>query len=412
MEAVTKPRAALAIAGRTEGHSGRRALLLSSFAGLALARPALAQDAPRTLKVVLDAEFSHPSSTSAQAIELGIRIALDEINPRLPAGFPRFALVTADNGAVAAIAQDNFAEHAADPAVIGVFGGKFSPVMIELVPLAHRHRLMLLNPWGSADGITDHGFYPGWSFRLSLKDAWAGPAFVARARERLGAARIGLLLPTTAWGRSNQIDLQAAAAAQDLSIVGTRWFSWGERSLIRRYQELRAAGAQAVVFVTNEQEGAVLVREMAALPTAQRLPLLCHWGITGGQFASLCGPALGQVDLEVIQTFAFHGNDRPQARALLAACLARLPASAGGRVEAPVGVAHGHDLMHIVALAAQQAGELSRGAIRSAMERVPDFAGAVRDYAPPFTAQRHDADLAGNILFARYTENGALVPAP
>lgn len=391
---------------------GRRAALLAPLAGFALARPALATDPPGLLKVALDAEFGHPTSTSAQAIELGIRIALDEVNARLPPRFPRFGLVTSDNGAVAAIAQDNFLDHAADPAMLGVFGGKFSPVMMALLPAAHRRELMLLDPWGSADGITDHGIVPSWTFRLSLKDSWASPAFIARARERHGARRIGLLLPTTAWGRGIQPSLELAAARQGAAIVDKRWFSWGDRSLVDRYQDLRRAGAQAIVFVTNEAEGAVLVREVAALPAPQRLPLLCHWGITGGRFAELCGPALGQVDLCVIQTFTFQGNDRPQARALLAAARARLPASAGGRVDAPVGVAHGHDLMQVVALAALQAPALTRRAVRDAMERVPFLAGAVRDHAPPFTPDRHDADLAPCIMFSRYDEVGQLVPAP
>ena len=362
------------------------------------------------LAVVIEAEFSHPTSTSAQAIELGVAVALDEINAARPPGKPRLILRRSDNGGVSAIARDNFLDAARDPTVVGVFGGKFSPVQIELVPLAQELGLMLLNPWGSADAITDHGAMPNWVYRLSLKDAWAAPAFLDFARTRHGATEIGVLAPTTAWGRSNDLALAAAAGPTGTRIIGTRWYSWGERSLVRRYQELREVGAKAIILVANEIEASILVHEVAALPAEQRLPIISHWGITGGQFARLAGPALRAVDLSVIQTFTFHGNMRPRAIALRAACLRRLPPEAGGRIESPVGVAHAYDLTHLLALAIDRASATTRPAIREEMDRLPAFAGAVRDYDPAFTPTRHDALSPEQLFFARYTDDGDLVP--
>lgn len=372
------------------------------------------QAAARTADLVLliEAEFSHPTSTSAQAVELGVSIALDEINAVRPRAKPRLTLRRSDNAGISAIARDNFLDAARDPNVIAVFGGKFSPVQIELVPVAQDAGLMLLNPWGSADAITDngHGGVPDWVYRLSLKDAWAAPAFLAFARRQHGAAEIGVLAPTTAWGRSNDHAIAAAAGASGGRIVGTRWYSWGERSLVGHYQALRQAGAKAIVLVANEIEASVLVQEVAALPSRDRLPIVSHWGITGGRFASLAGPALREVDLSVIQTFTFHGNTRPRAVSLHAECLRRLPAAARGRVESPVGVAHAYDLTHLLALAVDNAGDTARASIRREMERLPPFSGAVRDYAPAFTPTRHDALSPEQIFFARYTEDGDLVP--
>jgi hypothetical protein len=65
-----------------------------------------------------------------------------------------------------------------------------------------------------------------------------------------------------------------------------------------------AAGAQAIVLVADDDEAAILVREIAALPKRERLPVLSHWGITGGEFVKEASPALQQVDLTVIQTFS------------------------------------------------------------------------------------------------------------
>lgn len=383
----------------------RRAALLGPLAVGMGARAAAAE--PMT--VVVEAEFGHSTSTSAQAVALGVGIAIEELN-RDRGGRRPFVLRRSDNAAVAAMAVDNFADAAADPSVIAVFGGKFSPVMIELVKPAHEKQLLLLNPWASADAFTDHGRSPSWTFRLSLKDAWAAPAFLREARERYGATAVGLMAPSTAWGRSNEAALLGAAATAHASVVATRWYSWGERSLIARYHELRQAGAKVIIMVANEVEGAVLVREVAALPAADRLPILCHWGVTGGYFPRMVGPALREVDFSVIQTFTFHGNTRPAAVALRRACEARLPPGAQGRIEAPVGVGHSYDLMHLLAMAADRAGGPDRPAIRAALEELPPFAGAVRDYNPAFTRTRHDALGPENVFFATYTADGELLP--
>jgi branched-chain amino acid transport system substrate-binding protein len=125
--------------------------------------------------------------------------------------------------------------------------------------------------------------------------------------------------PTPAWGRSNQAALQKALPGSRRELVGQRWYNWGDTSLIGAYQDLRAAGAQAIVLVANETEGAILVREVAALPEAQRLPIVSHWGVTGGDFARMCGDALDKVDFAVIQTYSFVGQTGPVARRVLAA---------------------------------------------------------------------------------------------
>ncbi|WP_431270313.1 ABC transporter substrate-binding protein [Dankookia sp. P2] len=388
----------------------RRDLAQGTAAALALPWMRRAAAAPGPLVVVVEAEYGYPSSTSAQAVELGVRIACDAINAARPPGAPMLEVRPSDNGAIAAIAVDNFLAAADDPAVIAVFGGKFSPVQIELVPHAAARGLLLLSPWGSADGIVAPGRDLGWSFRLSLRDSWAAPAFVAEARRQHGATRLGLLLPTTAWGRSNEQALTLAAAVGGAAIVGARWFHWGEKSLVARYQELRRAGAEAIILIANETEGAVLVRELAALPAAERLPVISHWGISGGQFPALAGPALAAVDLSVIQTFSFVGNARPEAASLLAEVQRRRNGVAAARVESPVGVAQGHDLMRLLGLALHRVGGGDRAALRDALEALPRFAGAVRDYDPAFTAARHEALGPEQILFARYTEAGALLP--
>lgn len=358
----------------------------------------------------IDAEFGHKTSTSAQAVQQGIEIAIEEINKAggVLGGRP-LELVVRDNRSITAIGLDNLRDLAKMPDLVGVFGGKFSPIYMEAVPLVHELGLLLLNPWGSADGITDHSYKPSFTFRLSLKDEWAAPAFVRFAQEQHKAQRIGVLLPNTAWGRSNKAALEKAVAGAKVSIAAQRWYNWGDSSLISAYQDLRAAGAQAIVLVANEAEGSILVKEVAALPKDQRLPIISHWGITGGEFPRLAGDALDQVDFAVIQTYSFVGQTSPAARRVLAA-LQRRGVPAADQVKSPVGVAHAYDLTHLLARAVQKAGSTDRRKVRDAMEQLGPYDGLIQRYAQPFTATRHDALSPRNIFFARYTVDDRLLP--
>lgn len=359
----------------------------------------------------LDAEFGHQTSTSAQAVEQGITIAIAEINAAGGLlGGRKLELVTRDNRSIPAIGIDNLRELAALPNLVGVFGAKFSPVLLEWIPVAQELGIPIFAPWSSANPITDHGHKPNWIFRLSLKDAWAAPAMLRFARDKKNASRVGILLPNTGWGRSNNAALAQASSTLGTQIVGARWYNWGDSSLMPQFQELRAAGAQAIVLVANEAEGAIFIKEMAALPAKQRLPIISHWGVTGGKFAEIAGAALDAVDFAVVQTYSFVGDASPAAQRVLAALKAQYNVTAADRVVSPVGVAHAYDLTHLVAKAIQKAGSTDRAMVRAALEQLGPHDGLVRRYAKPFTAERHDALSPDQVFMAHYTADDRLLP--
>lgn len=372
---------------------------------------ALLSHAGDAVLIGLDAEFGHKTSTSGQAVQQGMQMAIDEINQAGGVlGGRTLELVTRDNRSVTAIGVDNLRELAALPELVAVFGGKFSPVYIECLPVAHELGLPLLDPWGSADPITDHAFRPSYTFRLSLKDAWAAPAFVRFARQHYQATRLGVLLPNTAWGRSNQAAIEKAAAAAGATLVAQRWYNWGDMSLAAPYRELKQAGAEALILVANESEGAILVREVAALPKAERLPIISHWGVTGGDFARMAGDALRQVDFSVIQTFSFLRPQTAKARQIIATLQGQHGLGKADQIKSPVGVAQAYDLTHLLARAINQAGSTDRRRIRDALEHLAPYDGLVRRYAVPFTPSRHDALSSDAVFFARYTEDDTLIP--
>ncbi len=393
----------------------RRAL--AGLAGLAWgssqAQPAAPSPSERAAPVLigLDGEFGLANSTSAQAVELGARIALDEINR---AGGVldgrRLDVVTRDHRSIAARGIRNIREFAAMPELVAVLGGRFSPVVIEQLPLLREAQLPFMAVWSSADAIVDNGSKPNYVFRVSLRDSLAMPFMLETAAKR-GLSRVGLLLTNTAWGRSNlaAADRYVARVASP-RITDVASYNWQEPSLLDRYLKLIDGGASAVVLVANDDEAAVLVREVVTLPRSKRVPLISHWGVTGGRFAESAGSALHEVDFSVVQTFSFfRASAEPLARFMRAAEAFNIRKV--DDIVSPVGVAHAYDAVHLLALAIQKARSTSRMAIREALEQLPPHQGLVRRYAPAFTPERHEAFDAQQLLIARYRRDGVLVPA-
>jgi branched-chain amino acid transport system substrate-binding protein len=365
----------------------------------------------QAIKLVIDAEFGIPGSTSAQAIHAGAQVAVSEINAAGGVLGRPLEIVTKDNRGVPARALNHLREAAADPAVVAVMCGKYSPVAIDLLPEIHRLQMPYLDPWAAADPITDNGYSPNFVFRLSLRDNWALQAMLRQA-SKARAKRVALLLPNSDWGRSSLRAAERAAVDAKLQIVGIEWFNFGDQSLLLQYRNLLATGAQALLLVANEQEGAMLVKELAALPAAQRLSVIAHWGITGGRFFDTTQAALREVDVSVVQTFTFLGKSDPATTRLLAGLRPIIGHGEARKVASPAGVAHAYDLVHLLARAIGRAGSTERPAIRAALEQLGPYRGVTRHFARPFTPARHDALGPEDVFMARFAADGAIEPLP
>ena len=364
--------------------------------------------AAANIKLAIDAEFGVPDSTSAQAIRDGAQVAVNEINAAGGVLGRKLEIIIRDNRGVPARSLNNLRELATDPDVVAIMCGRFSPAVVEILPEINHLKMPLLDPWAAADPIIDNTTVPSYVFRLSLRDTWALQVMMRHARQ-LGAGKVGILLPNTAWGRSS---LKAAEEFDKLethqNIVATAWYNWGDGSMLEQYQALRQAGAEALIFVANDREAIILMREMAALPAAQRMPVVAHWGLTGGNFHDQSQAALKVVDLSVVQTYSFIGKSDPLAKQVLAGLKTVNGNDDPRKVISPVGVAHSYDLVHLLANAIHQAGNTDREAIQHALENLGPYQGLVRRYDKPFTSKRHEALNINQVFMARFADDGAI----
>jgi len=377
---------------------------------VSLFQPVQGAEKAAPVYIGFDGEYGLLNSTSAQAIELGIRLAMEEINAEggVLGGRP-LELISKDNRSVPARGVANLKEFAKQPDLVAVFGGRFSPVILQELDTIQELRLPLLDAWGSATGITFHDHKPSYTFRLSLYDRIAVPFMIEHALAS-GVKRLGLLLPNTGWGRSNQQEAMNYADAHGISAPPALWYNWGESDLLQYYQQLRRDGVDGILFVANDIEGAKLIRQLAERPREEWLPIVAHWGVTGGEMVKSSGEALFDIDFRVIQTFSFFTAKGPVAERVLSELKARHGIDGPAAIESPVGLAHAYDLTHILARAIDIAGNTDRAQIRDALEQVRDYRGLTGDYPQPFTAERHDALDRQQLLMARYRRDGAIVP--
>ena len=360
----------------------------------------------------LDGELGHENSTSAEAIKQGILIALEEINMQggVLGGRP-LQLVERANHTIPARSAANLKEFAAMPDLVAVYCGRYSPTVLESIPLIHELELPLLDPWSAADAIVDNKQSPNYVFRLSLKDSWAAPAMLEYLAQKK-VKKIGLMMLNTGWGRgTKEASENYISQKKGLSIVDTQWINWDDKedSMLVKYRTLRERGAQGILLTANAGEAAVLAKAMLSLPESERLPIASHWGVTGGDLPTLVGQGFYQLDFAVVQTYSFVDTHSRVAKKIVAAHNRLFGSKDARDILSPVGVAHAYDLTRLLALAINKAGSTDRKAVRNALEKLGSYDGLVRKYNHPFSKTRHEALDSSNVFMARYSaKDGAL----
>jgi branched-chain amino acid transport system substrate-binding protein len=387
-------------------HKRRKLLALLSTTVVSPLLRAAGTSAP--LKIAVAAEYGMQGSHAAQSIEKGIALAIAEINEQggLLRGRP-LQLVRRDDRGLPARAVDHMRELAIDPAVLAVFCGRFSPVALELVPVATELGILLLDPWAAADGIANNSQKPNYVFRLSLTDSWAIEAMIEHARRRR-MKRLTALLPNTGWGRSCFAAIEHAIKAKPGTQVDAIWYNWGDTDFSNALISARRTQSEALLMVANESEGKHILDLVDRMPIAERLPIIAHWGISAGDFNQVTGGQASRLDLVTVQTFAFSNTPKGRQQKVIDSAQ-RLLGEDVRKLPALVGFAHAYDLTWLLAKAIDKSGVPDRKVIRKAMEELGPHEGLVSSYRRPFSPVEHEALSRHHVFMARYNSDGRLV---
>jgi branched-chain amino acid transport system substrate-binding protein len=262
--------------------------------------------------------------------------------------------------------------------------------------------------WAAGTAITRSGAVPNYAFRVSAVDALVDVRLLKFAHQKFGAKKAGLMLINNPWGQGNEKGLQAASKADpSVEIAGVEKFENNDVDMVPQLTRLKEAGADSIILVVNTPPGAQVMKSRERM--GWMVPVVSHWGISGGRFPELAGPTAGDADF--IQTYSFFGKQGPVGQRVLAALEKKYSQIKGPEdVFAPVGTANAYDAMNLLALGIAQAGSTDADAIRTALEdlKVP-YEGLIKTYTKPFTPDNHDALGPDDYVMVHY-EGDKIVP--
>jgi branched-chain amino acid transport system substrate-binding protein len=386
----------------------RRVCLLLFALSLVLPLTSLSPvQAGEPIKIGLAAAVSGGSAASGEAIKRGIQIAMDEINAKGGLlGGRKLELVIRDDEGDPAKGVKNARELVEREKVVAVFGGLHTTVALAEVPVWHELFTPHMGAWAAGTEITQNGKSPNFVFRVSANDDYADKFLVRYATETLKKSKPGLLLENTAWGQSNEVGLNKWLGQKNIKPVGTEKFNWNDPDMSPQLLRLKNAGADHIILVANAPEGAQVVKSRAKI--GWEVPMVSHWGISGGRFAELTGDLSDGVVF--LQTYSFFEKQNERGQAVLKALKDKYGVKGPEDIIAPVGTANAYDGMHLVALAIAQAGAADGKKIRDALENLKgEYRGLIKSYKPPFTASQHDALTDDDYIMVVW-KGGKIVP--
>lgn len=381
-----------------------RRRLLALLAGVALVVSfGVGVKAAETVKIGLVAALSGQSAKSGEAITRGLTAAIEEINEAGGVlGGRKLELVRRDDESNPAKGQIAARELIFNEKVAVLFGGLDSPVSLAIVPVANKAKMPFMGVWAAATPITRNNANPNYVFRVSAVDAIVDLALIRYGKKKYGTKKAGLMLINNPWGESNEKGLHAASKVEGVEIVGVEKFEGKDVDVVPQLLRLKNAGADTLFLVANAAPGAQMMKSLGRM--GWDVPVVSHWGISGGRFPELAGNMAEKVHF--VQTYSFFGEQNEVGQKLLKRLIEKYDDIKGPEdVIPPVGVANAYDALHLTALALNKAGGTDGEAIRKAFLDIGPHKGLIKTYDKPFTDENHDALNHNDYVMVRFHGN-------
>lgn len=358
------------------------------------------------IKLGLVAAITGSSALSGESIKRGLEVAIDEINASGGAMGRPVELVIRDDESTPAKGVAAARELIEQEQVAVIFGGLDSPVSLAMLPVIHELETPYMGVWAAATGITRNDFEPNYAFRVSANDNIVDSFLTRYAQQEEGASKVGLVLINNPWGESNQQGFEEWAPQYDLEIVGIEKFNEGDTDISAQLGRLQESGAETLLLVANAAPGAQMMKSLERLDWD--VPVVSHWGISGGRFPELAGEEAAK-KVTFVQTYSFFGAQSPVGEKVLAALQEKYDLAGPEEILAPVGTANAYDAMHLTALAIETANSLEGSELREAFYNVPTYEGLIKTYEQPFTPEDRDALDEDDYILVQW-EGNQIVP--
>ncbi|MEN9519329.1 MAG: hypothetical protein RLZZ381_1917, partial [Cyanobacteriota bacterium] len=354
------------------------------------------------VKIGLVAALTGESALSGEAISRGLQVAIDEVNTTGGVlGGRSLELVSRDDESDPAKGVAAARELIEQEDVAVVFGGLDSPVSLAMLPVFHELTTPYMGVWAAATGITRNDFQPNYAFRVSANDNLVDKFLLRYAKQKYNVSKVGLMLINNPWGESNQAGFEEWSKKFQIEIAGMEKFNEEDSDVTPQLTRLKDAGTQVLMLVANAAPAAQVMRSLTRIKWD--VPIVSHWGISGGRFPELAGDIANQV--EFIQTYSFFGTQSPIGKKVLQKLTEKFQLKDPSEILAPIGTANSYDALMLTAKAIGQAGSTEGAKIQAALESLPPYEGLIKTYNKPFTPDNHDALTEDDYIMVRWQGN-------
>jgi branched-chain amino acid transport system substrate-binding protein len=359
-----------------------------------------------SINIGLVAALTGESALSGEAITRGLTIAIEEVNAAGGVlGGKSLKLISRDDESNPAKGVAAARELIEQEDVAVVFGGLDSPVSLAMLPVFHELETPYMGVWAAATSITNNDFEPNYAFRVSANDNLVDKFLLQHAKDKYKVSKVGLILINNPWGESNQEGFEEWSKTFGIQIAGIEKFNEEDTDVTAQLTRLQNSGAEALMLVANAAPAAQVMRSLTRINWD--VPIISHWGISGGRFTELAGDIASKV--EFIQTYSFFGTQSEVGQKVLKELNNKYQLQDPSEILAPVGTANAYDALMLTSKAIEQAKSTEGAQLREAFLNLPQYQGLIKTYEQPFTEDNHDALNENDYIMVRW-EGNKIVP--
>jgi branched-chain amino acid transport system substrate-binding protein len=351
-------------------------------------------------------ELSGPIAHTGAAVRMGVETAVDEINEAGGILGQKLRVIAYDDQGEPSRAVDNTRRIGERDNCIVMIGGFRTPNALAIRPVLTEIGLPWMGVISAGTRVIEwESGTNEWMFRTSMKDRWVAPFLLERALDRSKSKKVGLMYEATGWGQGAVPDIEAAAKAKNVSLVGKETFNLKDQDLSAQLIRLRDAGADTLIYWGVDPEAQAMLRSMDRI--GWKPTIVSAWGIS-----AKLGETAGALSdgVLVAGTFAWTGKLDPRAEKVWQRMKTKFNLDNPGQLVLPSGTANAYDAIYIIAEALKIAGSYDRTKLRDALYKVK-YDGIITKYDPAFekTAERHDSILPSHYKLLAY-HKGYLTP--
>lgn len=380
----------------------------------------------KVLRIYHDADWSNHIE-SADSIWKGVNTALSEVNYKVQ-GY-KIELVKKNHRGNVIRSLHNMKKFLEDDKALAIISGINSPPLIKHRSFINEKRILMLVPWAAGGPITRYPSAENWVFRVSVDDTKAGKVLVDYAIKNKHCKSPHLLLENTSWGKSNLKNMTAALATNGKSSVHVTYFDWNIKgytsrskleNIIKKYKD------DCVLLVANTIEGIEIAKSMSAMPKEKRLPIISHWGITGGNFHKVIDANIrNKIDISFIQScFSFVSpklSKKGQQVFKVATTIYPHEIKEVSDIKSPAGFIHAYDMTLLFLKALNKIKitnniNSNRNSLRLALENITKpVEGLIKNYQKPFSIfslsniDAHEALGVNDYCMASYNKDNQII---